>query len=140
MAADSITEEYDRDFAEGKTYRGVYGLTSPRNKVYGYDEHGQRKEVVPITEVAGLQLEEYKFKCLQDMLEANKIILETVRKSIESIRSAVATDVTENQIEAIITDLKDNVSKISKQQLVMDDQFDKYKKESIDIKDYPNFL
>lgn len=105
-----------------------------------YDDYGQRKEVVPIKEVAGLELEEYKFRCLQEIMEANRTIIGAVRDSLESLQEAIATDVTENQIKIITDDLSEKGTIISKQLDALTSSLEKYKKESIDIKDYPNYL
>lgn len=133
-------EQYEHGSSQGESYRGVYGLTTPREKIYGYDKYGQRKEVVPIKEVAGLELEEYKFRCLQEIMEANRTIIGAVRDSLESLQEAIATDVTENQIKIITDELSKKGTIISKQLDALTSSLEKYKKESIDIKDYPDYL
>ncbi len=129
-------ESYHKGSSNGSSYRGVYGLTKPRNAVYGFDEHGQRTEVVPIKEVAGLELIEYKMSNLQDMMDVMVAALENISATASDFFRLVDKDTYNEIATKIEKDIADG-QKISKDFTAI---LDKYKKESIDIKDYPDFL
>lgn len=143
MAADTTTTEdddYHRTNEQGQSYRNVYGLTSPREKIYGYDEHGQRKEVVPIREVAGLELIEDKFTYLTGVIEQQKEISDALEQCIINLKKAIDPTATEEEIKKRIGYLQEAIEEIEKYRDPLYKNIAKYKEISIDIKDYPSYL
>lgn len=143
MAADTTTTEdddYQRSSSEAESYRNVYGLTSPRTKIYGYDEHGQREEVVPIREVAGLELIEDKFAYLNGILDVNNAIFDALETVLENLKEAVDPKTTDDQKEKILISLSTYIKNIHNNLTPLNENVTNFKKISIDIKDYPSYL